>query len=150
MKLFLGSDHAGFDLKVEVLKNLKLNGYDVVDCGCFSGKEAVDYPDVAVKLCKEVVLKKARGLLFCGTGVGMAMAANKVDGIRAVCGVDSFSVKFSRLHNDANVLCLGGRVLGLGLALLLVDLFLKTDFEGGRHNSRLEKLKLIKHNEFSI
>ena len=144
MKLFLGSDHAGFVLKSEIVKILnKEPNLELVDCGCFSSSQPVDYPDVAFEVCNKAVRQKAKAMLFCGTGVGMAMAANKVEGIRAVCGVDCFSVKFARLHNDANVLCLGGRVIGLGLAEMLVNLFLRTEFEGGRHLARVEKLKKV-------
>lgn len=146
MKLFLGSDHAGFLLKSELFKVLQKENLELIDCGCFSNEQSVDYPDIAFETCKQAVLNKARAVLFCGTGVGMAMAANKVDGIRAVCGVDCFSVKFSRQHNDANVLCLGGRVVGTGLAAMLVKLFLATEFEGERHLARIKKLKFHNFN----
>ncbi len=140
MKIFFGSDHAGFDLKIEVMSILKQKeDFELIDCGCFSGVDPVDYPDIAYKTCEEVLRFKGRAVLFCGTGVGMAMAANRVRGIRAVCATDYYSVKCSRLHNDANVLCLGGRVVGPHLAMELVDVFLKTDFEGGRHVRRLDK-----------
>ena len=142
MKLFLGSDHAGFVLKSRVLKNLaEQKGLEIFDCGCFSNNVPVDYPDVAIDLCRRLLSQKAQGVLFCGTGVGMAIAANKVEGIRAVCGVDYFSVEMARRHNDVNVLCLGERVVGLGIATMLVKVFLNTPFDGGRHKNRVEKLK---------
>lgn len=139
MKIFLGSDHAGFDLKTRVMSILKHKDFELIDCGCFNGVDSVDYPDIAHKTCEEVLRFNGRAILFCGTGVGMAMVANRVCGIRAVCATDYYSVRCSRLHNDANVLCLGGRVVGLDLALELVDVFLRTDFEGGRHARRLGK-----------
>lgn len=150
MKVFLGSDHAGFALKNNIFKVLT-GETELVDCGCFSASEPVDYADVAFDVCGRVMThqkEKARGILFCGTGVGMAIAANKVDGIRAVCSIDCFSVKMARLHNDVNVLCLGGRVIGAELAKTLVKVFLSTDFEGGRHKARVEKLRLKRGADF--
>jgi len=108
-------------------------------------EESCDYPDYAGYVCRAITSAECeKGLLFCGTGVGISMAANKFDGIRAACCSDYFSAKYTRLHNDANVLCLGGRVVGEGLAFELVDIFLSTPFEGGpRHIRRLEKIKEI-------
>ena len=137
--LAIGCDHGGYSLKCEIMKHLAEKGIDFTDFGC--GGETVDYPDIAERVCAEISEKKAeRGILICGTGIGMSMAANKVKGIRAaVCG-DCFSARFTRLHNDANVLCLGARVTGAGLALQIVDEFLNTGFEGGRHSARVEKV----------
>lgn len=141
--LAIGSDHGGYELKQEVLKHLEERGVEVKDFGCFS-PESVDYSDVALEVCNSVVSKEADlGILICGTGIGMSMAANKVKGIRAACCSDTFSAKFTRLHNDANVLCFGGRVVGPGLALQLVDAFLDNDFEGGRHQRRVDKVMAI-------
>ncbi len=136
----IGCDHGGYELKLAVESNLKEQGVDFIDCGC--GGEKVDYPDIAVKVCEEITSGECdKGILICGTGIGMSMCANKIAGIRAaVCG-DTFSAKYTRLHNDANVLCMGGRVIGAGLALEIVREFLNNEFEGGRHVARLDKMK---------
>ena len=139
----LGADHGGYALKEEVKKYLDEKGIAYKDFGCHS-PESVDYPDMAVPPCKAVVAGECeKALLFCGTGVGISIAANKVKGIRACCCSDTFSAKYTRLHNDANVLCMGGRVVGPGLALEMVELFLTTEFEGGRHQRRVDKLMAI-------
>lgn len=136
----IGCDHGGYELKLAVESYLNDNKLEFVDCGCKG--EKVDYPDIAVKLCEKITSGECdKGILICGTGIGMSMCANKVKGIRAaVCG-DTFSAKYTRLHNDANVLCMGGRVIGAGLALEIVREFLNNEFEGGRHIARLEKMK---------
>lgn len=136
----IGCDHGGYELKLAVAGYLKEQGVDFIDCGC--GGEKVDYPDIAVKVCEKITSGECdKGILICGTGIGMSMCANKTAGIRAaVCG-DTFSAKYTRLHNDANVLCMGGRVIGAGLALEIVREFLNNEFEGGRHIARLEKMK---------
>ena len=135
--IYIGSDHGGFELKNVIVENLKEKGFEVCDCGTFT-KDSVDYPNVAKDVCEKVAGSDEKGILVCGTGVGMSMAANKVNGIRAVVASDAFSVRMSRVHNNANVLCLGQRVLGNALALMLVDEFLKSEFEGGRHKRRIE------------
>ncbi len=134
--IVVGSDHAGFRYKEMIKKHLG----DVIDAGTFS-EESCDYPAVAREVAQKIVSGKAqRGILVCGTGQGMAMAANKVKGIRAaVCG-DTFSAKASRAHNNANILCLGARVVGEGLALEIVDAWLKAEFEAGRHTRRVEMI----------
>ena len=135
----IGSDHAGYALKCEVIAHLKESGVEYVDCGC--GGESVDYPDIAEKTCAEVTSGRAeRAILICGTGVGISISANKIKGIRAALCGDWYSAKYTRLHNDANVLCMGGRVIGAGLACEITDIFLRTDFEGGRHARRVEKI----------
>lgn len=136
----IGCDHGGYELKLAVESYLNDNKLEFTDCGCKG--EKVDYPDIAEKLCAKITSGECdRGILICGTGIGMSMCANKVNGIRAaVCG-DTFSAKYTRLHNDANVLCLGGRVLGAGLALEIVHEFLNNEFEGGRHIARLDKMQ---------
>ena len=141
MKLAVGSDHAGFALKGTVIKHLAAKGHEVIDCGTHSA-ESCDYPDYAAAVCGKIVSGEAeRGILICGTGVGMSIAANKVRGIRAACCSDTFSARFTRLHNDANVLCFGARVVGEGLALDLVDLFVETPFENsGNHPRRVAKI----------
>ncbi len=139
----LGADHGGYALKEAVKKHLDEIGVEYVDFGTHS-EASVDYPDMAVPPCEAVVNGDCRcALLFCGTGVGISMAANKIQGIRACCCSDSFSAKYTRLHNDANVLCMGGRVVGPGLACELADLFLTSDFEGGRHCARIEKISAL-------
>lgn len=143
----IGSDHGGYELKRGVIDYLKSKGIEYKDFGCYN-KNSCDYPDIAFEVCKSVVKGECeKALLFCGTGIGISIAANKVDGIRAACCSDIFSAKFTRLHNDANALCLGGRVVGLGLAIELVEVFLKTEFEGGRHIKRIEKITEIENVE---
>ncbi len=145
--LALACDHGGFTLKEEIKKHLDSIGVKYIDLGTDSEK-SVNYPDYAAKLCREIQSGNCyRGILCCGTGIGMSIAANKFDGIRAACATDCFSVRYTRLHNDANVLCLGGRVLGVGLALELVDIFLSTEFEGGRHVDRLNMIKEIEKSQ---
>lgn len=145
--LALACDHGGFALKEEIKKHLDSVGIKYSDLGTDSEK-SVNYPDFAAKLCREIQNGNCYcGILCCGTGIGMSIAANKFDGIRAACASDCFSVRYTRLHNDANVLCLGGRVLGVGLALELVDIFLSTEFEGGRHTERLNMIKDIEKSQ---
>lgn len=141
----IGCDHGGFALKQDIMNHLKENGVEFKDVGTYS-EASVDYPAIAVTLCHEITGGNANlGILVCGTGIGMSMAANKVKGIRAAACSDSFSVKYTRLHNDANVLCLGGRVVGPGLANELVDIFLNTEFEGGRHQRRIDAVMAIEN-----
>lgn len=141
----LAADHGGFELKEAVRAHLDEIGAAYTDFGSFSG-EACDYPDMAKTACDAVVNGQCRtALLFCGTGVGISISANKIKGIRACCCSDAFSAEFTRRHNDANALCLGGRVLGPGLAIYLVDLFLNTPFEGGRHQTRVDKITALEN-----
>lgn len=145
MKIAIGSDHAGFPLKEEIRKYLDDAGIEYVDCGVYDLSSA-DYPLQAKATCGKIVSGEcARGILCCGTGIGISMAANKVKGIRAACCSDFFSAKYTRLHNDANVLCLGARVIGAGAALELVDVFLNTEFEGGRHQRRVDLITAIEN-----
>ncbi|MCD7848202.1 MAG: ribose 5-phosphate isomerase B [Oscillospiraceae bacterium] len=138
MKVGIGNDHAGAELKMEIVKHLDEIGVDYIDYGVAVG-EKIDYPDAAEMVCKEVINGTVdRAILICGTGIGISIAANKINGIRACACSDAFSAKYTRLHNDANALCLGGRVVGAGLANELVDIFLTTDFEGGRHQRRVD------------
>lgn len=135
----VGSDHAGYALKCEIIRHLEERGEEYIDCGC--GGEKVDYPDIAEKTCAVVTSGKAeKAVLICGTGVGISISANKIKGIRAALCGDWYSAKYTRLHNDANVLCMGGRVIGAGLACEICDIFLDTAFEGGRHAGRVEKI----------
>ena len=141
--IVLAADHGGYLLKEEVKKHLDEKGVQYIDCGTHS-TDSVDYPDMAKLACDKIVSGEAKlGLLFCGTGVGISIAANKIKGIRACCCSDTFSAKYTRLHNDANVLAMGGRVVGPGLACEMVDLFLNTEFEGGRHQRRVDKIKAL-------
>ena len=135
----IGCDHGGFELKCAVMNHLLNKKIEFVDCGCEG--ERCDYPDIAEAVCKKVTSGECElAILVCGTGIGMSIAANKIKGIRAAVCSDWYSAKYTRLHNNANVLCLGGRVLGAGLALELVDVFLETEFEGGRHSDRIDKI----------
>ena len=141
----LAADHGGFELKEAVKAHLDELGLEYIDFGTHS-TASVDYPDMALPACDAVVSGQcSKALLFCGTGVGISMAANKVKGIRACCCSDSFSCEYTRRHNDANALCMGGRVVGPGLACQLVDIFLNTEFEGGRHEKRIAKLMAIEN-----
>ena len=143
----LGSDHAGFPLKEEIKAHLDNLGVEYVDVGCYT-PERFDYAISAQKACDKVVAGECElAILCCGTGVGISMAANKVNGIRACCCSDCFSAKFTRLHNDANVLCMGARVVGAGLALEMVNLFLNTEYEGGRHQARVDQIMAIEKGE---
>ena len=139
----LAADHGGYELKNEIKRHLEERGIAVRDFGT-NGPESVNYPDYAHPLCVAVANGECRlGILVCGTGIGMSMAANKHRGIRAACCSDTYSARLTREHNDANVLCLGGRVIGTGLALDMVDLFLATEFAGGRHQKRVDMLTAL-------
>jgi ribose 5-phosphate isomerase B len=140
MRVAVGADHAGFELKESLKSRLAEAGHEVDDLGTF-GRDSTDYPDWAAKVAAAVAEHRAeRGLLVCGTGVGMAMAANRRRGVRAVATSDLFTLKLARQHNDANVLALGARIVAPPLAADLLDLFLATPFEGGRHQPRVAKL----------
>ncbi len=140
MKIALGADHAGFELKEKIKKFLQDAGHEVLDLGCHS-TESVDYPVYGAKVAKAVLQGEAeRGILVCGTGLGMSMVANRFPGIRAALCHELFTARMSRLHNDANVLVLGGRVIGDVLALEMVKVFLETPFEGGRHLRRVNQI----------
>ena len=141
MNLVIASDHAGFAMKENVKKYLEEQGHIVIDCGTDS-EASCDYPIFAKALCKEINDGNAElGILICGTGIGMSMAANKVKGIRAAVCSDYFSTKFTRAHNNTNVMCIGARVMGEGLALELIEVFLHTPFEGGKHLRRVNMLE---------
>lgn len=138
-KIIIGSDHGGYGLKNEIIKHLEASGYEVVDCGCYS-TESCDYPPIAQAVAKEVLALNGCGILVCGTGIGMSIAANRFVGIRASHCTDTFSARMTRMHNDSNILCLGERITGTGLALDIVDIWLKTEFEGGRHKKRIDMI----------
>ncbi len=143
LKIAGGSDHGGFNLKKIIIEHLKEKGIDYEDLGCFT-PDSVDYPDIAFPLAKRVAKGEFdRGIIICGTGIGVSIVANKVPGIRAAVCSDCFSAKASREHNDANILTLGERVIGPGLAKEILDVWLEAEFQGGRHETRVNKIKII-------
>jgi ribose 5-phosphate isomerase B len=140
MNIIIGSDHAGFDLKEQIRKFLSEKGYNIKDVGTFS-HESVDYPLIAKEVAQNIAEKKfSRGILLCGSGIGMSITANRFNNVRAALCHNLYTVELSRKHNDANILVLGGRTLDSGLAFKMVEIFLHTDFEGGRHLRRLEEI----------
>jgi ribose 5-phosphate isomerase B len=142
MRIAVAADHAGFELKNEIVSFLRMEGHDVQDLGTYSA-DSVDYPDYARLVVRELLTGRSDyGILICGTGIGMSIAANRHPGIRAALCTDPFMARISREHNDANVLCLGGRVIGVGLALDIVNAWINASFAGGRHARRVEKIEL--------
>jgi ribose 5-phosphate isomerase B len=141
MEIIIGSDHAGFDLKEECKAFLEKSGeHNIIDTGVFN-RQSSDYPKIAHGVAQAVSGKEYnRGILICGAGIGMSIVANRYKGVRAALCHNLYTVRMSRLHNDANILVMGGRVIGVGLALEMVELFLETEFEGGRHKSRLDQI----------
>lgn len=147
-KITIGSDHAGYALKIKIIAHLKELGWDVIDVGTDS-EASCDYPVFADAVCKNVQNGTTKlGILICGTGIGMSMAANKHRGIRAAACSDVFSARLTRAHNDANILCFGERVVGYGVACDLVDAFLSTEFEGGKHQRRVDMFMQLEKTEF--
>lgn len=147
MQIAIGADHAGYELKQQIARYLLAQGHQVQDLGTH-GPQSVDYPDYALQVARAVVAGEAeRGILICGTGIGMSIAANKVRGARAAVCTDCYMARMARQHNDARILCLGGRVLGLGSALDVVEVFLRTDFVGGRHAQRVDKIGALERKE---
>ena len=143
----LGADHGGYELKESIKKHLDEKGIPYHDFGTLTG-EAIDYPVIAEQVANAVAAGEyEKAILCCGTGIGISMAANKVKGIRCACCSDYFSAYYTRLHNDANILAMGGRVVGAGLACMLVDVFLETEFEGGRHQRRIDLIKAIEEKQ---
>lgn len=139
-RIVVGSDHGGLELKRQLVESLESWGWEVADLGCHA-PDSVDYPDFAAAVAEEVASGAARfGLLVCGTGIGMSIAANRIPGVRAALCHETYSAKMARAHNDANVLCLGGRVVGPELARAVLAAFLEGSFEGGRHEGRLGKI----------
>lgn len=138
MKIAIGSDHGGFELKEKIRSLLGEFGHEVIDVGCYS-PVSVNYPDLARLVCQKVNTSQVdRGVLVCGTGLGMSMAANRYDHVRAALCHDHYTARMSREHNNANVLCLGERVVGWGVAEEIVRVWLETEFGGGRHQTRIE------------
>lgn len=140
--IILGSDHAGYPLKQKCLSYLQDCGYKVEDLGTHS-TESCDYPEFAAKVCTRVLKTKSLGLLTCGTGLGMSMTANRFTNIRAALCTNEYQASMARRHNNANILCLGARVLGDDLALSIMDTFIKSEFEGGRHQKRIQLMDTI-------
>lgn len=146
MKIALACDHGGLNLKNAIKNHLEKKGYEVLDFGTDT-TDSVDYPDFAYKAAKSVVNKESEcGILVCGTGIGIGIAANKVKGIRCATLGDTFSARMTKAHNDANMIALGERVTGIGLGLDIVDAYLNSSFEGGRHQSRVDKITEIESN----
>lgn len=140
----IGCDHAAVDMKKEIIKVLSEKGFVFKDMG--TDGEPCDYPNMAEAVCGLVTSGECeKGILLCGTGIGMSIAANKVKGIRAALCADSFSTKFTRLHNDSNVMCMGARTMGVGLACELAEIFLTTGFEGGRHQRRVDLITALEN-----
>ena len=140
MNIAIGSDHAGFTRKQEILAYLQAQGHEVKDLGTYS-KDSMDYPDIAVEVAKLVASREVeRGILICGSGIGVSIVANKTEGVRAANCLNEEMASLSRQHNDANVLTLGERLVDTKTALLMVDVFLTTPFEGGRHEQRVNKI----------
>ena len=145
-KIAIASDHGGFELKETVIAHLLNDGWEIDDLGP-NNEDSVDYPDYGIKLAKIIANKKfERGIVICGTGVGMSIVVNRFPGIRGTLCSDIYTAKMCREHNDSNILIMGGRVIGKGLALEIVDTWLNTAFEGGRHQRRLDKINEIDAN----
>ncbi|NQV08992.1 ribose 5-phosphate isomerase B [Candidatus Woesearchaeota archaeon] len=141
MKIIIGADHGGFELKKQLNGYLTESGHEVEDVGNFEMDPDDDYPNICFSLTKKVVETGGRGILVCGTGIGMSIAANRIKGIRAALVHNESTAKMSREHNDSNVLCLGGRILDSELAKKIVKTWLETEFTGGRHKRRIDKME---------
>ena len=147
MKIAIGADGAGFPLKELIKMHLEEQGYHVMDCGAYNTDRS-DYPEYAGKVAEKIISGECElGILCCGTGVGMSIAANKIHGIRAAAVSEHYSARYSRMHNNANILCLGSRTLGAEFAMELTDIFLKTRPVGGRHAQRLKMIEEIEKNQ---
>ncbi len=145
-KIAIASDHGGFDLKENIIAFLLKKGLEIDNLGAHS-TDSVDYPDYGIKLAQAITDKKfVRGILICGTGVGMSIVVNRFPGIRGTLCSDVYTAKMCREHNDSNILIMGGRVIGVSLAMEILDIWLNTEFEGGRHQRRLDKIKEIDAN----
>lgn len=141
LRIAIGSDHGGYEYKEQIVSHLKEKGYECVDVGTYS-TDSCDYPVIARTVTTKITTGEAdRGILICGTGIGMSIVANKVKGIRAALCGDTFSARASRAHNNSNVLCLGERVIGINLAMDIVDIWLESKFEGGRHQRRVDMIE---------
>ena len=146
MKIVMGADHGGFSLKETIKQHLEEQGHEVLDLGTYD-TASCHYPVYAEKVARAVAAGQAeRGILVCGTGIGMSIAANKIPGIRAAAVSDCFTAQATREHNDANILCLGERTVGPGLAMRIVDTYLAAQFQGGRHQTRLDMIAALEKN----
>ena len=146
MKIAMGADHGGFSLKDTIKQHLEEQGHEVLDLGTYD-TASCHYPVYAEKVARAVAAGQAeRGILVCGTGIGMSIAANKIPGIRAAAVSDCFTAQATREHNDANILCLGERTVGPGLAMRIVDTYLAAQFQGGRHQTRLDMIAALEKN----
>ena len=143
----IGSDHGGFALKQEIMKHLEARGLEYKDYGTYTA-ESCDYPQYGAAVGRAVATRE-RGILICGTGIGISISANKIHGVRAALCGDCFSAEMTRRHNDANIVALGARVVGPGLALKIVDTFLDTEFEGGRHERRVQQMMALEQTELN-
>lgn len=144
-KIYIGCDHAALDMKTALAEYIKTLGFEVVDKGTYT-TESVNYPEYAKAVAEAVRADGgALGVLICGTGIGMSLAANKVKGIRAAAVSEAYSAKLTRMHNDANIVCIGARVIGIETAKMIVDAFINTDFEGGRHKTRVDMITAIEN-----
>jgi len=143
MKFYIATDHAGIDLKDYTVELLNTKGHEVIDLGPFS-KDRVDYPDYAVKVSEAILAdSSSQGILICGSGIGMSMAANRHTGIRAALCHDAYTASVARGHNDANILCFGERIVGKGVAESIIDAWIASSFDGGRHTGRVGKIEAI-------
>lgn len=150
MKLFIACDHAAIEMKDEIFAYLTEKGYDITDLGIHVG-EKIDYPVSAERVCRKVLSHDdALGILICGTGIGMSIAANKIKGIRAAAVSEVYSAKLTRMHNNSNVLCFGARVIGIETAKMLVDAFLEAQFEGGRHANRVALITNLENGKTNL
>jgi len=146
MQIYIGSDHAGYAMKEFLQKYIRDAGHNIVDLGTFSEEDKVDYPDIAREVGEKVIENEgSRGILICGTGLGMSIAANKMKGIRAAVAHDVTTAKYARLHNNANIITMGQRIVTNQVARDIVDTFLSEEFEGGRHEARIEKIMAIEN-----
>ncbi len=143
MKVVIGADHGGFELKEILKKHLISKGFDVEDVGTYD-TNSVDYPDIACTACQKIISKECDwGVLVCGTGIGISMAANKIKGIRCALVSNEYSAEMTKRHNNANVLAFGGRVTGCDLAKNILDAYINAEFEGGRHKNRIDKISAL-------
>ena len=142
MEIAIGSDHAGVEIKKEMIAMLQESGFNPIDCGCYTD-DSVDYPDIAEAVAAQVLSKNIFGIIICGTGIGISIAANKIPGIKAALCTDPFSAEMARRHNDANILALGARVSEMPIIKEIISLFLATELEGGRHQRRVDKINAI-------
>ncbi len=144
MDIAIGCDHAGVEVKLEITAMLQEVGWNTINCGT-DILESVDYPDIAERVAQQVLEKNILGILICGTGIGISIAANKIPGIRAAVCTDAFTAEMSRRHNDANIVAVGARVSNLDSIKKIIEVFVQTDFEGGRHQVRVEKIKALEN-----